>query len=80
MVARHCLDADELLAYLQTHPGFTAEEARALDQQVQGRASSPPRRDRLLEWQRQQAFPICPNPEDPDACNVYRDLEFPESV
>jgi hypothetical protein len=23
---------------------------------------------------------LCPNPDDPDACNVYKDLEFPESV
>jgi hypothetical protein len=33
-----------------------------------------------LEWQKEQEFPICPNPDDPDACNVYRDLEFPDSV
>lgn len=80
MVARHFMNEDELLAYLQKNPDFTAEEARALYHQVQGRDYNPPRRERILEWQKQQDFPICPNPDDPDACNVYKDLEFPESV
>ena len=30
-----------------------------------------------MEWDGQQTFPICP---DPDGCNVYRDLKFPEHV
>ena len=80
MVARHFIEEDELLAYLQKNPGFTEAEARALCHQVQGRDYNPPRRERILEWQKQQDFPICPNPDDPDACNVYKDLEFPESV
>ncbi len=80
MVARHFLDEEALLAYLQKNPDFTAEEARALYHQVQGRDYNPPRRERILEWQKEQEFPICPNPDDPDACNVYKDLEFPESV
>jgi hypothetical protein len=80
MVARHFMDEDALLAYLQKNPDFTEEEARALCHQVQGRDYNPPRRERILEWQKQQDFPICPNPDDPDACNVYKDLEFPESV
>ncbi len=32
------------------------------------------------QWQRQQEFPIIPNPDDPDAGNLYRDLTFPEGV
>src|SRR5918911_3510759 len=80
MVARHFMDEEELLTYLQKNPGFTQEEARALAHQVQGRDYNPPRRERILEWQQAQDFPICPNPDDPDACNVYKDLEFPESV
>jgi hypothetical protein len=28
----------------------------------------------------QQNFPICENPDDPDACNVYRHLKFPEEL
>lgn len=79
MVARHFLEADELAALLQRNPGVTAEQARALVLQVQGRDYNPPKRERILEWQRQQEFPICPT-DDPDACNVYKDLQFPEGV
>lgn len=80
MVARHFMTEDELLTYLTKNPDFTEEEARALYHQVQGRDYNPPRRERILEWQKQQEFPICPNPDDPDACNVYKDLQFPESI
>lgn len=80
MVARHFMDEEELLTYLQKNPGFPEEEARALCHQVQGRDYNPPRRERVLEWQKQQDFPICPDPDDPDACNVYKDLQFPDSV
>ncbi len=80
MVARYFLTEDELLKYLQKNPGVSEAEAKALVKQVEGRDYSPPRRDRILEWQKQQDFPICPNPEDPDACNVYKDLKFPDEV
>ena len=80
MVARHFMDEQELLAHLQQNPDFSEEDARALCHQVQGRDYNPPRRERILEWQEQQEFPICPNPDDPDACNVYKDLQFPDSV
>ena len=52
----------------------------ALYQQVQHRDYCPPRRERVLEWQKEQEFPICPDPDDPDSCNVYRDLQFPDEV
>jgi hypothetical protein len=80
MVGRHFLDEDELVTYLQKSPDTSEEDARALYRQVQGRDYNPPRRERVLEWQEQQDFPICPNPEDPDSCNVYRDLRFPDDV
>jgi hypothetical protein len=48
--------------------------------QVEGRDYNPPKRQRILEWQARQDFPICPNADDPDACNVYRELQFPDSV
>ena len=80
MVARHFLSEDELVGYLNKDRDFSEEEARALYLQVQGRDYNPPRRERVLEWQEQQDFPICPNPDDPNACNVYRDLQFPEDV
>jgi hypothetical protein len=77
MVARHFMDEKELLACLQRNPNFSDEEARALYHQVQERDYNPPRRERILECQQEQEFPICPNP---DACNVYKDLEFLDSV
>jgi hypothetical protein len=80
MVARHFLGEEELLAYLQKNPGFSEEEARALISQVQGRDYNPPRRERILEWQSQQEFRICPEADDPDSCNVYKDLKFPDEV
>jgi len=80
MVARHFMDEEELVTYLRKDPGFGEEEARAMVQQVQGRDYNPPRRERILEWQAQQDFPICPNPDDPDACNVYKDLQFPDEI
>lgn len=80
MVARHFMAEDELISQLQKDSDFSEAEARSLYQQVQGRDYNPPRRDRVLEWQKQQDFPICPNPDDPDSCNVYKDLQFPETI
>lgn len=80
MVARHFMDQDELVQYLQKDSDFSETEAKALYQQVQGKDYNPPKRDRILEWQKNQEFPICPNADDPDACNVYHDLHFPEHV
>lgn len=79
MVARHFLDEGELTRLLERNPGVTHEQARALVLQVQGRDYNPPKRERILEWQRQQDFPICPA-DDPDACNVYKDLQLPDGV
>jgi DNA primase large subunit len=80
MVARHFLSEDELISHLRKDSDFNEAEARTLYKQVQGRDYNPPRRERVLEWQQQQEFPICPNPEDPDSCNVYKDLQFPEHI
>lgn len=80
MVARHFLPGEELAGWLARDPEATDADARALVAQVTQRGYSPPRRERILEWQSQQAFPIIPNPEDPDEGNVYKDLEFPEEV
>jgi hypothetical protein len=80
MVARHFLDRDELLGYLEKDPECDAEQARSLVAQVEARAYNPPKRERILEWMRKQEFPVCPNPDDPGQCNVYRNLEFPKEV
>ena len=80
MVARHFLSEDELLDALSKDKDFSEEQAKLLITQVQGHDYNPPKRDRILGWQKEQEFPICPNPEDPDACNVYKDLNFPDHV
>lgn len=80
MIARHFLSDDELTQWLQRDRDFSEEEARSLVAQVQGRDYNPPRREKILEFQAQQEFPIIPNPDDPDSGNVYRDLEFPDHV
>ena len=33
-----------------------------------------------FEWQTRQDFPICPDTDDPQACNIYRELRFPEGI
>jgi DNA primase large subunit len=80
MVARHFLSQEEVIEYLLKDEECNEAEAKSLYQQVQGKDYNPPKRDRVLAWQQQQNFPICPNPADPDACNVYHDLEFPQHV
>jgi hypothetical protein len=80
MVAHHFLNREELAEWLAKDGDADENEARALVQQVEERGYNPPKRERILEWQQQQDFPICPNPDDPDACNVYRELNLPDEV
>jgi hypothetical protein len=80
MVARHFVDEDELVSMLEKDPECDANEARSLIHQENARTYNPPHRDRILEWMDRQQFPICPNAEDPRACNVYRELKFPREI
>ena len=80
MVGCHFLDDDELVSLLTKDRDFSEEQARALVRQVRSRGYNPPRRERILQWQAEQGFPICPNSDDPDSCNVYKDLKFPDGV
>ena len=80
MIARHFLEEDELIRLLANQPGHDEREARSLLLQVKGRDYNPPKRERILEWQAQQDFPICPTADDPGSCNVYRELRFPQGV
>ncbi len=80
MIARHFMDEDELVGLLAKQPEQDEESVRALVLQVQARDYNPPKRERILEWQSQQDFPICPTPDDPRSCNVYRELQFPDEV
>ncbi len=79
MIACHFLDDDELTEQLAKCKGFDQEQARALVMQVKSRGYSPPRPDKIRQFQEQQDFPICPG-GDPDACNVYKNLNFPPEV
>ena len=80
MTARHFMSQDDLLSWLTRDPDFSEIKARAMLRQVEERGYNPPKRDRILEWQREQEFPILPNPEDPDCGNLYRNLKFPDAV
>jgi len=80
MAAHHFLDRDELVKWLMKDGDTDEAKARSLVQQVEAHDYNPPSRERILQWQADQAFPICPNPDDPDACNLYRELELPEEV
>jgi hypothetical protein len=80
MVARHFLTQEEMLAELMKDRDFTEERAAVMLRQVEDRDYSPPRRERIVEWQAQQEFPILPEPHDPDCGNVYRSLRFEGST
>lgn len=80
MIARHFLDQDELVTWLMRDRAMDEARAMALAHQVEERDYSPPKRETIVAWQKQQEFPICPHIDDPDEANVYRDLEFPRAV
>jgi hypothetical protein len=80
MIGRHFVSNDELVELLTKDHDADEQEIRAMVQQVQDKGYSPPRREKILEFQNQQDFDICPNPDDPDACNVYNELQFPDNV
>jgi hypothetical protein len=80
MVARHFVSENDLVKLLTRDKSFGEDEARRLVTQVQSRDYNPPKREKILQYLEEQKFPICPNAEDPDACNVYKDLTFPEGV
>jgi hypothetical protein len=80
MIGRHFVSNDELVELLTKDHDADEQEIRAMVQQVQDKGYSPPKREKILEFQDQQDFKICPNPDDPDACNVYNELTFPDEV
>lgn len=80
MVARHFLTDEELIAELTRDRDFSEEQARQMLHQVEAHDYSPPRRERILEWQAEQKFPIVPDAEDPDCGNVYKTLRFPKGL
>ncbi len=79
MVARHFLPHEQVLAYLIKDNDFNEDQAAQMLHQVEGRDYSPPKRERLLEWQREQDFQFI-DPADPDSGNLYRNLKFPQEI
>jgi len=80
MVGHFFVDKHELLDLLEQGKGAGKEDLMALVQEVEARDYNPPTRRQILDWQQRQDFPICPDPDDPDACNVYQELELPDRV
>jgi hypothetical protein len=80
MVGRHFMDDDEILEHLSKDTDFSEEQGRLLLKQVEERGYNPPKRERILQWMEKQNFPICPEPDDPGQCNVYRNLDFPKEI
>lgn len=79
MVARFFLPEEELIDLLARQPDQSETDARALVLQVTERDYNPPKRERILQWQRLQDFQIVPT-DDPTAGNVYDELRFPDEV
>lgn len=80
MVGVYFAADDELVRVLIQDHDADEREIRAMVQQVREKGYNPPNREKILEWQQKQDFQICPNPDDPDACNVYSELDIPEEV
>jgi DNA primase large subunit len=77
MVARFFASDNEIVEQLTKDKDCDEQKARLLIKQVEAKSYNPPKRERILEWMNQQDFPICQDPENPGACNVYKSLEFP---
>jgi hypothetical protein len=80
MVGQHFATEDELVALLSHDPDFPEDKARVMVRTVIDTGYSPPSREKILEFQSRQEYPIIENPEDPDAGNVYKHLQFPNDV
>jgi hypothetical protein len=80
IVASKFLPGDEVFGWLTKDRDFTAQQAEAMIRQVESRDYNPPRRERILQWQSEQEFPIIPDTHDPDCGNVYKSLKFPKDV
>lgn len=80
MIARYFVENQELVGLLTKDSDADEQEVRALVQQVEEKGYNPPRREKILDWQSQQDFQICPDSDDPDACNIYNELTFPDGL
>jgi hypothetical protein len=80
MVAHHFMEADDVARWLTKDKSIDAHQAKLLVAQVKAKDYNPPKAQKIQQFQEQQSFPICPNGTDPDGCNVYKNLKFPDGV
>lgn len=65
MIARNFLDESEVVKRLKNNPGMTEEQPGPSTYRYKARTISPPRRERILEWQKERIFDF-PDPENPE--------------
>jgi hypothetical protein len=80
MIARWFMEDNQIARLLAKQPGMDENQAQAMVLEVKARDYNPPKREKILQWQSQQDFQICPDEEDPNGCNVYKELKFPDEV
>jgi hypothetical protein len=80
IVAQHFLADDQTASLLAGQPKYDQARAAKLLERVRAHGYAPPSRLRLSQWQARQQFPLLPDPADPASGNLYRELEFPDSV
>ncbi|MBV9760581.1 MAG: hypothetical protein JO340_08455 [Acidobacteriaceae bacterium] len=81
MVGQHFLSDDEVIALLTKDADCDERKARAIVAQVKSHGYNPPKPERILQWMKEQEFPICEAADgDTEGCNVYKSLKFPPEV
>ena len=80
MVGRFFMSDQELTDYMMKDKDCDEQKAHSMIQQVAAKGYNPPKRDRILQWMDQQEFPICEDPDNPDSCNIYKEITFPPEV
>ena len=80
MIARHFATEDEAVELLANDEDFSPEKARVMVREVIDTGYSPPKREKILDFQSRQDYPIIEDPGNPDLGNVYKTLRFPDDV
>jgi hypothetical protein len=77
MVARHFASADELADLLSRDQSCGAGDARRLIAQVEEAGYSPPKREKILDFQGRQTYPILENPTTRTPATSTKICSFP---
>ncbi|HZS93502.1 MAG TPA: hypothetical protein VFA78_01795 [Chloroflexota bacterium] len=80
MVAQWFMDDNDIVSLLEKERDVSNDDARALVAEVKAHKYVPPKPQTIQQWQQMQDFSICPQSDDPNACNVYDHLQFPDKV